>query len=150
MKTKEELNELREELETLDKKLADLSEEELSQITGGSPDSLTQDHGLLVGYANSLIGCPYVYGASGPDSFDSAGLVVWCYAQIGIHLPHYSESMYNLAKKRVPVSQAQPGDVLYRSGHVGISTGGANCIHAPHTGAAVCRASGNWVCALKF
>lgn len=112
MKTKEELNELREELETLDKKLADLSEEELAQITGGSPDSLTQEHGLLVDYANSLIGCPYVYGASGPDSFDSAGLVVWCYAQIGIHLPHYSESMYNLAKSEFLFHRRSRGRTL--------------------------------------
>lgn len=150
MKTKEELSELREELETLNQKLAELTEEELAQITGGTSDSLATSHGQVVDYANSRIGYPYVYGASGPDAFDSAGLVVWCYAQIGISLPHYTESMFCMAKKRVPVSQARPGDVLYRSGHVAISTGGGNCIHAPHTGGSVCRAAGNWTCALQF
>lgn len=150
MKTKEELTELREELEALNQKLAELTEEELVQITGGTSDSLATSHGQVVDYANSCIGCPYVYGASGPDAFDSAGLVVWCYAQIGISLPHYTESMFCMAKKRVPVSQARPGDVLYRSGHVGISTGSGSCIHAPHTGGNVCRAAGNWTCALQF
>ena len=42
MKTKEELNALKEEVETLNKKLAELTEEELNQVTGGdySPDGL--------------------------------------------------------------------------------------------------------------
>lgn len=35
MKTKEEMNALKEEVETLDKKLAELSEEELKQVIGG-------------------------------------------------------------------------------------------------------------------
>lgn len=35
MKTKEELNALKEEVETLNKKLAELTEEELNQVTGG-------------------------------------------------------------------------------------------------------------------
>ena len=39
MKTKEELNALKEEVETLNKKLAELSEEELAQVTGGVIES---------------------------------------------------------------------------------------------------------------
>ena len=35
MKTKEELNALKEEVETVSRKLAQLNEEELSQVTGG-------------------------------------------------------------------------------------------------------------------
>ena len=38
MKTKEELNALKEEVETLNKKLAELTEEELEQVTGGNTD----------------------------------------------------------------------------------------------------------------
>ena len=38
MKTKEELNKLKEEVETLSKKLAELTEEELGQVTGRMPD----------------------------------------------------------------------------------------------------------------
>ena len=36
MKTKEELNALKEELETMNKKLAELTEDELKQVTGGA------------------------------------------------------------------------------------------------------------------
>ena len=108
-------------------------------------------HGSVVDYAASRVGCPYVWGASGPSSFDCSGLVMWAYAQIGISLPHYTESRYSCAKARISVDAAQPGDVLYRSGHVGISTGGNNYIHAPHTGDVVKYASGGrWTCALRF
>ena len=127
-----------------------LSDDELQEVSGGATDSLPPAHGQVVEYAASRLGCPYVYGATGPDTFDSAGLVVWCYAQIGISLPHHTEIMVNMARKKVPVSQARPGDVLYRSGHVAISTGGAACIQAPHTGAVVSRGSGSWTCALQF
>lgn len=108
-------------------------------------------HGSVVDYAASRVGCPYVWGASGPSSFDCSGLVMWAYAQIGISLPHYTESLYSCAKARISVDAAQPGDVLYRSGHVAISTGGNNYIHAPHTGDVVKYASGGrWTCALRF
>ncbi|NPD31464.1 hydrolase Nlp/P60 [Eggerthellaceae bacterium zg-1084] len=102
---------------------------------GGSPG----DYSAVVGYAMSRIGSPYVWGAGGPDAFDCSGLVTWAYAQIGVSLPHYSESLFAAAKRRVPVSEARPGDVLYRCQHVGIavSHGGAHYVHAPTFGALV-------------
>lgn len=121
----------------------------LKSVTGGSDVVPTASRDSVVDHAASRIGCPYVWGAAGPDAFDSAGLVVWCYAKIGISLPHYTEAIFAQAKERLPASEARPGDILYRSGHVAISTGGAACIQAPHTGAAVCRESGNWTCALR-
>lgn len=39
MKTKEELNALKEEVETVSKKLHELTEEELAQVSGGADDS---------------------------------------------------------------------------------------------------------------
>ena len=122
-----------------------------SSSTSNSGASSIPTHGSVVDYAASRVGCPYVWGASGPSSFDCSGLVMWAYAQIGISLPHYTESLYSCAKARISVDAAQPGDVLYRSGHVGISTGGNNYIHAPHTGDVVKYASGGrWTCALRF
>lgn len=44
MKTPEELNALKEEVETLNKKLAELSEDELAQVAGGSVDSDPQKY----------------------------------------------------------------------------------------------------------
>lgn len=87
----------------------------------------------VVGYAMSRIGCPYVWGAEGPDSFDCSGLVTWAYRQVGISLPHQSEAQYSSAARVVSVSEARPGDVLWRYGHVGIavSSGGSHYVHAP-------------------
>lgn len=97
------------------------------------------DYGGVVGYAMSRIGCPYVWGAAGPDSFDCSGLVQWAYAQVGRYVPHQSEALYAAASRIVPISEARPGDVLWRYGHVGIATsyGGATYVHAPTFGACV-------------
>lgn len=96
-------------------------------------------HGSVVDYAMSRIGCPYDWGAEGPNSFDCSGLVTWAYGQIGMTIPHGSELQYNAACRIgqiVPVSEARPGDVLYRPGHVGIavSPGGTHYVHAPDRG----------------
>ena len=99
----------------------------------------------VVDYALSRIGCPYVWGAAGPNEFDCSGLVTWAYAQVGISVPHQTESMYYAAAARLPVSEAQPGDVLWISygdgynGHAGIAcnAGGTHYVHAPTFGARV-------------
>ena len=105
--------------------------------SGGSSDVPSYDS--VVDYAMSRIGCPYVWGAEGPNAFDCSGLVRWAYLQVGISLPHQSEALYNCASWRGPVSEARPGDVLWRSGHVGIavSYGGSHYVHAPTFGAYV-------------
>lgn len=98
------------------------------------------DWSAVVSYAYSCIGVPYVWGGSSPsEGLDCSGLVVWCYGQCGLSLPHYTESLYARAKNIVSVSQARPGDVLYRYGHVGIAaaSGGVPYVHAPTFGAYV-------------
>lgn len=121
-----------------------------SKPTSTSSPSLPTNDGVL-GYARSKLGHPYVWGAKGPDSFDCSGFVAWCYRQIGISLPSYTESLYAVAKARFAPSEARPGDVLYKPGHVGISTGGINCIEAMGSRWGVvesCR--GGWTAALRF
>ena len=109
-------------------------------------------HGSVVDYAKSQLGVPYVWGGATPGKgFDCSGLVMWCYGKVGISLPHYTGSQYSCAKARISPSSAEPGDVLYRSGHVAISVGGTNYIHAPHSGDVVRYGSGGyWQCALRF
>lgn len=101
--------------------------------SGGGGGGSVGNYDSVVGYAMSRIGCPYVWGAAGPNSFDCSGLVTWSYAQVGISLPHQSEAQYNAASRIVSVSEARPGDVLWRYGHVGIavSAGGSHYVHAP-------------------
>lgn len=126
-------------------------------LSGGGPALDIPEEGDVVDYALSRVGCPYVWGASGPTSFDCSGLVMWAYQHAyGISLPHNSEAMYAAAKQIVPLSEARPGDVLYRSGHVGICTkaGAAEYVHAPNSGAYVrINDNNSWsrfTCALRF
>ena len=123
---------------------------------GGGGGGSVGNYGSVVDYAMSRIGCPYVWAAEGPDAFDCSGLVRWAYLQVGISLPHYTESLYACAKNRVPVSEARPGDVLHRPGHVGIavSYGGSHYVHAPTFNAYVRDTDplswSGFTCALQF
>jgi cell wall-associated NlpC family hydrolase len=101
----------------------------------------SSDTGRVLAAAESKIGAPYVWGATGPDSFDCSGLVQWAYAQAGVSIPRTS---YDQAVGGTPVSRddLQPGDVvLYYGGeHVGIYAGGGEIVHAPTSGESVERA----------
>ncbi len=89
----------------------------------------------VVKVAYAQLGKPYRYAGSGPDVFDCSGLVMYCYARVGVRLPH---SSYMQARCGVPVSysELQPGDLVFFRGygHVGIYIGDGQYIHAPHTG----------------
>jgi cell wall-associated NlpC family hydrolase len=87
-------------------------------------------------YAMTRRGDPYVWGAAGPSTFDCSGLVMWAYAQVGISLPHYTVSQYNMGE-HISRSQLEPGDlVFFYAGidHVGIYLGGGLMVDAPSTG----------------
>jgi cell wall-associated NlpC family hydrolase len=103
-------------------------------FTGGTIDIILQA-------AESRLGCPYDWGANGPNSFDCSGFTRWCYAQAGISIPRVDTGQMSAAKSLVPVSEAQPGDILWRYGHVGLYMGGGSYIHAPQTGDVVRYAS---------
>jgi cell wall-associated NlpC family hydrolase len=90
-------------------------------------------------YAMTRRGDPYVWGAAGPGTFDCSGLVMWAYAQVGISLPHYTVSQYNMGQ-HISRSQLEPGDlVFFYAGidHVGIYLGGGLMVDAPSTGQVV-------------
>ncbi|NGO13278.1 hypothetical protein G5C60_38205 [Streptomyces sp. HC44] len=92
-----------------------------------------------VAAARSVVGRPYVWGANGPSGFDCSGLTQWSYAQAGVGLPRTSQAQAG-AGRQVPLSQAQPGDlVTYRddASHIGMYMGNGQVIHAPYPGAPV-------------
>lgn len=152
----------RAEAAELEERIASLREEQREYLlgkglSGGGPALDIPEEGDVVDFALSRVGCPYVWGASGPTSFDCSGLVMWAYQHAyGISLPHNSEAMRACAKKIVPLSEAQPGDVLYKSGHVGLCTkaGAAEYVHAPNSGCYVRINDNNsysrFTCALRF
>lgn len=104
----------------------------------------------IVEAAYSQLGVPYVWGGSTPGkALDCSGLTQYCYAQAGIRISHYTGSQYE-ELRRIPLSEAKPGDILYRSGHVAIYIGDDRYIHEPRTGD-VCRMAsgiGSFSCAL--
>ncbi|MEY9877670.1 cell wall-associated NlpC family hydrolase [Streptacidiphilus sp. MAP12-33] len=94
---------------------------------------------LAVAFARAQVGKPYVWGATGPDSYDCSGLVQAAWAAAGIALPRTTYEQIN-AGHRVTIADLQPGDlVFYYAGvsHVAMYVGGGQIIHAPHPGASV-------------
>jgi cell wall-associated NlpC family hydrolase/outer membrane murein-binding lipoprotein Lpp len=86
--------------------------------------------------AETKIGDWYQWGAAGPTMFDCSGLVVWAYAQLGISLPHYTGSIWNIGV-HIPRDQLRPGDlVFFFAGldHMGIYVGNGLFLDAPSTG----------------
>ncbi|MDR2713996.1 MAG: C40 family peptidase [Coriobacteriales bacterium] len=88
----------------------------------------------IVEAALSRVGCPYVWAATGPNSFDCSGLTSWSYRQVGISLPRGGNAQYSSAPMRLKVSDAQPGDILWMYNHVGIYIGNGKFVHAPSPG----------------
>ncbi|MDX3093618.1 NlpC/P60 family protein [Streptomyces sp. ME01-24h] len=89
--------------------------------------------------AKTKLGSPYVYGATGPSSFDCSGLTSWAYAQAGAGIPRTSQSQAN-AGTRLSMSQLKPGDLVLFYGdlhHVGLYAGNGQVLHAPRTGTVV-------------
>ncbi|WKD57342.1 putative endopeptidase precursor [Corynebacterium capitovis DSM 44611] len=90
----------------------------------------------IVEIARSKIGSPYVYGASGPNSFDCSGFTSWVYAQAGKSIPRTSQDQAS-SGQQVSLDQLQPGDIVsYYSGasHVAIYAGNGTIIDALNDG----------------
>jgi len=90
-----------------------------------------------VAFAYAQLGCPYVYGGTGPcpRGYDCSGLAQAAWAAAGVQIPRDSYSQW-AALPHVPLSSIEPGDLLVYNGegHVAIYVGGGYIIDAPHTG----------------
>jgi len=88
--------------------------------------------GIVIGTAMKYLGVPYVWGASSPSGFDCSGLVKYCFAKVGVSLPHSSAMQYRYGT-HVSRSQLKPGDLVFFYNpihHVGIYVGNGNMINA--------------------
>jgi cell wall-associated NlpC family hydrolase len=96
----------------------------------------------MLNAALSRKGLPYVWGGSGPTTFDCSGLVQWSFAQAGIVMPRVAADQAR-SGPAVPVSQLAPGDLLFYHtdptapgyiSHVAIYLGNGWMIQAPEPG----------------
>ncbi|RKE18699.1 NlpC/P60 family protein [Streptomyces sp. TLI_171] len=105
---------------------------------GNQPPSSDRAAAALAA-AISKIGSPYVYGSTGPRTFDCSGLMYWSWRQAGVTLPRTSQEQAT-AGRRVSLAEARPGDlvIFYKDmHHVGMYAGGGVVVHAPYPGARV-------------
>ncbi|MGW5675191.1 NlpC/P60 family protein [Streptomyces sp. NPDC003860] len=96
-----------------------------------------------VAYAYGALGKPYVWGATGPASYDCSGLTQAAWRAAGISLPRTTYTQID-AGKRVSRSELAPGDLVFfypGISHVGLYVGGGRMVHAPRPGAPVRIAS---------
>ncbi|MET7455861.1 NlpC/P60 family protein [Streptomyces sp. NPDC005574] len=127
------------------------SQETAGQQDGGStgspstPSSAPADSSYAgkartaLAFARAQIGKPYVWGATGPGSYDCSGLTQAVWKAAGVTLPRTTYDQVD-AGTTVPLADAQPGDLVFFYGdisHVGVYIGNGMMIHAPKPGAYV-------------
>ncbi|KKC03622.1 C40 family peptidase, partial [Mycobacterium nebraskense] len=101
-------------------------------IAGGGPLAR-----IAVKAALTRLGCPYVWGAKGPNQFDCSGLVHWSYAQAGITLgPDTYTQIHQGAK--VAHGNVEAGDLIFpEAGHVMLAISPTQCVEAQQSGVPV-------------
>ena len=109
-----------------------------TQSTTNQANQATSKKGAtVVQTASNYIGSSYVYGASGPNSFDCSGFTMYIYKQFGVSLPHSATAQSNKGTK-IEKKDLQLGDIVFFTdyktgkgiGHCGIYIGGGQFIHA--------------------
>ncbi|EFM38290.1 NlpC/P60 family protein [Peptostreptococcaceae bacterium AS15] len=110
----------------------EVKKEEQVAVNLDEKASSTADKIIVIG--KSKLGSPYVFGSTGPSSFDCSGFTSYVFAQAGISLPRVASSQA-YGGKRVSKANLQKGDLVFFNtfggiSHVGIYIGSGNFIHA--------------------
>jgi len=90
----------------------------------------------IVNYAMQFLGTPYVWGATGPDTFDCSGFTSYVYRHCAnLEITRTTYTQINVGAS-VDYADMQPGDLVFmrNNEHVGIYIGNGQMIHAPRTG----------------
>jgi cell wall-associated NlpC family hydrolase len=92
--------------------------------------------GAAVDTALAQVGDPYVYGATGPNSFDCSGLTSYAYKASGVSIPRTSKAQSTFGTA-VAKSDLKPGDLVFfysPVSHVGMYIGNGQMVHASTAG----------------
>ncbi|MFC9228509.1 NlpC/P60 family protein [Streptomyces decoyicus] len=104
--------------------------------TGGSSSAKAEK---ALAFARAQTGKPYVWGATGPSSYDCSGLTKAAWKAAGVDLPRTTWDQVKVGQ-RIATKDLKPGDLVFfydDISHVGMYIGGGKMIHAPHPGANV-------------
>jgi cell wall-associated NlpC family hydrolase len=107
--------------------------------SSGSSSSYDAKAAKALDFARAQIGKPYVWGATGPGSYDCSGLTQAAWKAAGVTLPRTTYDQVN-AGTTVSLANARPGDLIFfydDISHVGLYIGNGMMIHAPKPGAYV-------------
>ncbi|MEU9562367.1 NlpC/P60 family protein [Streptomyces sp. NPDC048161] len=105
----------------------------------GSDSGATTKAGQVLAFARAQIGKPYVWGATGPASYDCSGLTQAAWKSAGVNIPRTTWDQVKIGT-RVATADLRPGDLVFfydDISHVGIYKGDGMMIHAPKPGANV-------------
>ena len=101
----------------------------------------------VISFAEAQLGKPYLFGGSGPGSYDCSGLTMDAFQQVGISLDHNANAQYQATRaEAVSEGALEPGDLVFfvgsdgsmtAPGHVGIYIGNGQYIDAPDAGGVV-------------
>lgn len=126
----------RQEEEAQQQESNDSSSDSSSSDSSASDSSYATKAEKALAFARSQVGKPYVWGATGPDSYDCSGLTQAAWKAAGVDIPRVTYDQVN-AGTTVSVSNAQPGDLVFFYDdvtHVGLYIGNGKMIHAPKPG----------------
>lgn len=106
---------------------------------------LSQSSNEVIFRAISLVGTPYRYGGTSPDTgFDCSGLIGFVFNEAaGLRLPRTTRELIDIDAKNINRSDLQAGDLVYfnsrggRVSHIGIYVGENRFVHAPSSGGVV-------------
>ncbi|MGW2014486.1 C40 family peptidase [Streptomyces sp. NPDC001927] len=111
-----------------------------ARVELGNEASASERAAAAFSAAQSRVGMPYVWGATGPNSFDCSGLTSWAFRQAGVSIPRTSQAQAGVGTRINSLSDLKPGDLIIMRtdlSHVGFYAGNGQILHSPKPGAKV-------------